>query len=97
MQQQEKTGEFGIDEARRVLGEGFAPESLARAPGTQGGGGFFRACSRFSAPASSCRGLSRASTYFLCCWEKDGDGRDKPGHDGKRIEKLTSPAPLRRR
>src|SRR5881397_3893192 len=25
MQQQEKTGEFGIDEARRVLGEVFAP------------------------------------------------------------------------
>jgi penicillin-binding protein 1C len=32
--------------------------------------------------ASSCPGLSRASTHFVAARTEDVDGRDKPGHDG---------------
>ncbi|HEY0800652.1 MAG TPA: hypothetical protein VGD54_07400, partial [Steroidobacteraceae bacterium] len=35
--------------------------------------------------SSSCPGLSRASTFLLHPSKKDVDGRDKPGHDERRI------------
>src|SRR5882757_4360444 len=39
---------------------------------------------RSLAAGSSCPGLSRASTSWQLLRRKDVDGRDKPGHDGKR-------------